>query len=119
MGLKTYFRKPGKDAQSPTEKGEDIPPTPTTPACYTPRSRESAGLEGIPMQRLNDAKCDVMVNHVWSEQAKLLWNIGNDDEGVVIKKSRGQYVTQTGWFPGSSPGTKCQGMFLTTVFKIL
>ncbi|CAD0058106.1 unnamed protein product, partial [Aureobasidium pullulans] len=92
MGLKTYFRKPGKDAQSPTEKGEVIPPTPTTPACYTPRSRESAGLEGIPMQRLNDAKCDVMVNHVWSEQAKLLWNIGNDDEGVVIKKSRGQYV---------------------------
>lgn len=92
MGLKSYFRKPGKDAQSPTEKGEDIPPAPTTPACYTPRSRESAGLEGIPMQRLNDAKCDVMVNHVWSQQAKLLWNIGNDDEGVVIKKSRGQYV---------------------------
>ncbi|THW11504.1 hypothetical protein D6D24_07170 [Aureobasidium pullulans] len=92
MGLKTYFRKPGKDAQSPTEKGEDIPPTPTTPACYTPRSRESAGLEGFPMQRLNDAKCDVMVNHVWSQQAKLLWNIGNDDEGVVIKQSRGQYV---------------------------
>ncbi|THZ76381.1 hypothetical protein D6C84_08822 [Aureobasidium pullulans] len=92
MGLKSYFRKPGKDAQSPTEKGEDIPPAPTTPACYTPRSRESAGLEGIPMQRLNDAKCDVMVNHVWSQQAKLLWNIGNDDEGVVIKQSRGQYV---------------------------
>lgn len=92
MGLKSYFRKPGKDSQVTTEKTTDVPPTPTTPTCYTPRSQEYAGSDAIPMNRLNEAKCEVMVNHVWSEQAKLLWNTGDDDEGVVIKKGRGEYV---------------------------
>ncbi|KAK6005946.1 hypothetical protein QM012_007588 [Aureobasidium pullulans] len=33
-----------------------------------------------------------MVNHIWSQQTKLLWNTGGDDEGVVIKSGRDQYV---------------------------
>lgn len=33
-----------------------------------------------------------MVNHIWSQQAKLLWYSGGEDEGVVLKAGRSEYV---------------------------
>ncbi|CAD0115061.1 unnamed protein product [Aureobasidium uvarum] len=44
------------------------------------------------MHRLNNAKCELMVNHIWSQQAQNLWFTGGEEEGVVIKAGRDQYV---------------------------
>jgi hypothetical protein len=94
MGLKSYFRKPAsKDAQLPEieEPSASGTFTPAAWTSHTPMSQESSD-HGIAMHRLNDARCELMVNHIWSQQAKLLWNSGEEDEGVVIKQRRGQYV---------------------------
>jgi hypothetical protein len=94
MGLKSYFRKPAsKDAQLPEiEEPASGTFTPAAWTSHTPMSQESSDSHGIAMHRLNDARCELMVNHIWSQQAKLLWNSGEEDEGVVIKQRRGQYV---------------------------
>lgn len=93
MGLKSYFRKPAsKDVEKPEPEG---PPsgslTPWAPTSDTPMSQES-GSQSIPMHRLNEARCELMVNHLWSQQAKMLWFAGDEDEGVVIKAGRDKYV---------------------------
>lgn len=33
-----------------------------------------------------------MVNHIWSQQAKLLWYSGGEDEGVILKSGRDRFV---------------------------
>jgi len=50
------------------------------------------GSQSMPMHRLNEARCELMVNHLWSQQAKMLWYAGDEDEGVVIKQGRDKYV---------------------------
>jgi hypothetical protein len=93
MGLKSYFRKPAsKDVEKPEiEESASGALTPMAFPVHTPMSQESADPQS-PMYRLNDARCELMVNHIWSQQAKLLWYTGDEDEGVVIKQSRGQHV---------------------------
>ncbi|KAI4717821.1 hypothetical protein E4T48_05997 [Aureobasidium sp. EXF-10727] len=97
MGLKSYFRKPsGKPVQS-SELSQPasglITPAIFTPSgCATPFSHESGDSQAIAMHRLNNAKCELMVNHIWSQQAQNLWFTGGEDEGVVIKAGRDQYV---------------------------
>ncbi|KAF2084273.1 hypothetical protein K490DRAFT_75932 [Saccharata proteae CBS 121410] len=44
------------------------------------------------MAEINDIKCDVMVSWLHSQQEERLWTAGEFEEGVVLKKSRGQYV---------------------------
>lgn len=44
------------------------------------------------MEEINDIKCDVMVNWLHSRQEEKLWTTGEGEEGVVLKKSRGQYT---------------------------
>jgi len=41
---------------------------------------------------LRDIKCDVMVNWLYQQQMEMLWTAGGQDEGVVLKKTRGQYT---------------------------
>lgn len=41
---------------------------------------------------VNDVKCDVMVNHLHAQQEERLWTTGEDGEGVILKKSRGDYT---------------------------
>lgn len=42
---------------------------------------------------LYDIKCDVMVNYLHQQQLERMWTIPSaPDEGVVLKKSRGQYT---------------------------
>ncbi|KAK8210886.1 glycosyl transferase family group 2-domain-containing protein [Phyllosticta capitalensis] len=41
---------------------------------------------------MNDIKCDVMVNWLHSQQEEKLWCTGEPEEGVVLKKSRGEYA---------------------------
>ena len=44
------------------------------------------------MEEINDIKCEVMVNWLHSQQEEKLWTAGEEEEGVVLKKSRGMYT---------------------------
>lgn len=44
------------------------------------------------MEEVNDIKCEVMVNWLHSQQEEKLWTSGEEEEGVVLKKSRGMYT---------------------------
>ncbi|KAI9698880.1 MAG: hypothetical protein M1820_007301 [Bogoriella megaspora] len=41
---------------------------------------------------MTDIKCNVVVAHLYQQQLERLWTSGADDEGVVLKKGRGQYT---------------------------
>jgi len=41
---------------------------------------------------LNDIKGEVMVNWLHSKQERKLWTMGEEGEGVMLKKSRGIYT---------------------------
>lgn len=43
-------------------------------------------------EELRDIKCDVMVNWLYQQQMEMLWTAGAADEGVVLKKARGNYT---------------------------
>lgn len=43
-------------------------------------------------EELRDIKCDVMVNWLYQQQMEMLWTAGAADEGVVLKKTRGNYT---------------------------
>ncbi|THZ35155.1 hypothetical protein D6C90_07453 [Aureobasidium pullulans] len=94
MGLKSYFRKPANKDVEPSEMKDTVSGslTPWGLTSHTPMSQESSGAQDVAMQRLNDARSELMVNHLWSQQAKLFWYAQEEDEGVVIKQSRGSYV---------------------------
>lgn len=94
MGLKSYFRKP---IDKPVETPDVVQPTIDAFALRaltsrSPSSPDSADAQVAAMQRLHDTKYGVMVNHIWSQQAQLLWYAGEEDEGVVIKSGRDKYV---------------------------
>lgn len=94
MGLKSYFRKPvNKDVQA---SDPSTPPsnvfTLKDRTSRTPSSYDLTDPQVVAMHRLNNAKHAVMVNHIWSQQTKLLWYSGGEDEGVVIKSGRDQFV---------------------------
>jgi hypothetical protein len=44
------------------------------------------------MEEINDIKCEVMVNWLHSQQEERLWIAGEEEEGVMLKKSRGEYT---------------------------
>jgi hypothetical protein len=44
------------------------------------------------VEEINDIKCDVMVNWLHSQQEEKLWFAGEEEEGVLLKKSRGAYT---------------------------
>jgi hypothetical protein len=94
MGIKSYFRKPAsKKVKSPRfEEPTSGSLTPWAQGSNTPLSQESTDPQAIAMHRLNDSRCDVMVNHIWSQQAQLLWYTGDEDEGVVVKQRRDKFV---------------------------
>lgn len=41
---------------------------------------------------INEIKCDVMVNWLYQQQMERLWTAGGHDEGVMLKRGRGQYT---------------------------
>lgn len=107
MGLLSYMKpsKGKKDQASEHEQPEIIekPSTPATasgtpgsgtPAWSRPASLYPAGGEFRNSQSddLNEIKCDVMVNWLYQQQMERLWTAGGMDEGVVLKKTRGQYT---------------------------
>jgi hypothetical protein len=43
-------------------------------------------------EEINDIKCEVMVNWLHSQQEEKLWISDGQEEGVVLKKSKGMYT---------------------------
>ncbi|EME46198.1 hypothetical protein DOTSEDRAFT_101420, partial [Dothistroma septosporum NZE10] len=65
-----------------------------TPAWSRPASLYPSGgdFRNSQTDDLNEIKCDVMVNWLYQQQMERLWTAGGIDEGVVLKKTRGQYT---------------------------
>lgn len=107
MGLMGYLA-PGKAAKkeaaaanadhnekSVAPSGTSTPGLSTGPSPWTsrPASLYPIGdFRNAAQDEIIDIKCDIMVNHLHSEQMVSLWTAGGHDEGVVLKKSRGQYT---------------------------
>ena len=110
MGLKGYFapskeaksKKSKKDAEKaqPTEVSMHDVPTPKFPFSpgQTPGMSPYASQPGsrpgsmYPSDEMTDIKCNVVVAHLYQQQLERLWTSGAEDEGVVLKKGRGQYT---------------------------
>jgi len=104
MGLKNYFT-PSKAKKSDKEKATiisspDVPSEPHYPSGLqsgfetpaSPGSRPESVFRNSNMAELHDLKCDVMVNYLHQQQQERLWTMHGEDEGVVLKKSRGEYA---------------------------
>lgn len=109
MGLLSYVKpaKKGKKEEPKenavtemTEKNSTTAPTTApvsgtaTPAWSRPASLYPSGgdFRNSQADDLNEIKCDVMVNWLYQQQMERLWTAGGIDEGVVLKKTRGQYT---------------------------
>jgi len=111
LGLKSYLQ-PGKAKKAkaveekhnaptmvndPTLLAPSFPPTPGFSGMSTPGfgSRPGSvfnGEVGRGAIEMNDMKCDVMANYLHQQQQERMWTAEAEDEGVVLKKSRGQYT---------------------------
>lgn len=113
MGLKSYFApRKGEDKQKtaaktevanekPSEAGSDgLTPLESPRPAYMSGSSGSSPYGSRPnslyrnsgMDQLSEIKCDIMVNWLHSQQEEKLWCAGEFEEGVVLKKARGQYA---------------------------
>jgi len=104
MGLKNYFA-PSKAKKAEKEKATitsspDALTEPNYPSGLqsgfetpgSPGSRPESVFRNSNMAELHDLKCDVMVNYLHQQQQERLWTMHGEDEGVVLKKSRGEYA---------------------------
>jgi hypothetical protein len=108
MGIFSYMKpQRGEQKAKPEESKAEMAENPVTqessatatPGVETPGSiSRPASLyptndwRSSQSDDLNEIKCDVMVNWLYQQQMERLWTAGGADEGVVLKKSRGQYT---------------------------
>lgn len=104
--LKEYFTpsKPHDDATTQPPPAGDIDdglqdsassPQISLGQPSTPRGSRPASLSplaGSESDELSDLKCEVMVSWLHQEQLEKLWYEGSDEEGIVLKKSKGVYA---------------------------
>lgn len=82
----------GSVPQTPWEKSA-APSNMTSPYGSRPASIYPVGdFRNNAQAELTDIKCDVMVNWLYSQQEERLWTTGEMEEGVMLKKTRGQYA---------------------------
>lgn len=55
-------------------------------------SRPGSLYQGSEVSASTELRCDMLVNWLYQEQMRLLWTNGGHDEGIIIKKGRGQYA---------------------------
>jgi len=100
--LKSYL-VPKKTQQKAGSKPAEITPsekTPTTPTPFldgnitspnTPRASRPASL--ALGEEMSDTRCEILVSWLHQQQIEKTWfDVHADDEGVVLKKSKGEYV---------------------------
>lgn len=108
LGLRSYLR-PGKVKKSEAAGEKHNDPTSTNNSALvvpslTPMSSLSESALGSRVASksnsevgcsaidVNEMKCDVMANYLRQQQQELMWTQEAKDEGIVLKKSRGQYT---------------------------
>jgi len=80
----------------------NVPQEPSVAAdedAIEPLPAPRVGGEGRPFdysiateESLRDLRCEVLVNYLQSQQEEKLWTTGEPGEGVVLRKTKGQYV---------------------------
>jgi hypothetical protein len=109
-GLKSYFhpvRSKGRDGKNGASKTQPVPmemtTTPPRGSLNIPgrnsltRSRRSSqypqgDFRNSAIEEVLDIKSDIMVNFLHQQQMERLWTSHMPSEGVVLKKSRGNYT---------------------------
>jgi hypothetical protein len=102
MGLKSYFA-PQKLQQNPSNKPGDavqpanppVPPAPlseiNTPSNTTPWTSRPSSMAG---EEMSDTRCEIMVSWLHQQQIEKTWfDSRARDQGVVLKRSKGDYVS--------------------------
>lgn len=108
LGLRSYLQpgktKKGEAAEEkhndPTSTNKPVPMIPSfTPTSNLSESAfgsgatsKSNGESGLSAVDLSEMKCDIMANYLRQRQQERMWTQEAEDEGVVLKKSRGQYT---------------------------
>lgn len=79
---------------------EESPPSPDAltglglgsdaPWSYRAASVSNAG--SSEREEMSDLKCEVMVSWLHQQQLERLWYEGTDEEGIILKKSKGIYA---------------------------
>lgn len=97
--LKAYLKPIGKDTKP--HKGSATTATTSsdaTTATFTPKSSRSSSLYPVgdfrnsDLNNVIDIKTDVMANWLHQQQLEKMWSNGGLEEGVLLKKSREDYV---------------------------
>jgi hypothetical protein len=74
--------------------GENDNPGSTTPVLSNRASLYPAGdFRNSSMPDINDMKSEIMCNYLHQQQLKKMWSNGGREEGVLLKKSRGEYTS--------------------------
>jgi len=134
MGIGGYFKADGRDSRSPSGQGtlalsvsekpasgrtshndlELQPPTPkfnSRPQSISARSARSTRSNGSSMF-LDEIKHEVMVNYLYQQQCANLWlsDGSGEIEGVLLRKSRGQYMACPQQLSTSPFATACAAL---------
>lgn len=80
------LRRPSHPAEG--YKQDDVLLDPSRLSVFPIGDFRNASAEDI-----NDVKCEVMVNWLHSQQEEKQWLSGDEEEGVVLKKSKGAYAS--------------------------
>ena len=107
MKFSSYL-KPNKGQAAPPSESEKStenagssalsPPSAPLTAVATPRGSRPSSLyptgdfRNSTLDEINDIKCDVMVNWMHQQQLEKMWSAGSINEGVILKKSRGEFT---------------------------
>lgn len=100
-----YFRP--TNVSTPSEQTAEIPTFELRKPSQVPAENNQSGhvhdhnrLSAFPLgdfrnssaEEINDVKCEVMVNWLHTQQEEKQWLSGDDEEGVLLKKSKGDYA---------------------------
>jgi hypothetical protein len=92
-GLKNIKVTPPIEMAFTPPLGSPISTAPRTPLSSRPSSLYPAGdFRNSPRESVLDIKADVMLSWLYQQQLERLWTEGAPNEGVVLKKSRGNFA---------------------------
>jgi hypothetical protein len=62
------------------------------PSFYTNYGSGTSSPRSIPSSLVHDTRCEVLANWLHAKCEAKMWTTNGDNEGVFVKKSRGEYV---------------------------
>jgi len=89
----SYLRPTTRPASQPQDEPSALELLETSKTPNHPNLAFPVGdFRNAPADEINDVKCEVMVNWLHSQQEEKQWVSGEEEEGVILKKSRGEYT---------------------------